>query len=185
MPCFRVIRMSGVRVVDQSVLPESATGGVSTTTLVVASRAYRLIKEDHRLRCWTSKSYQWRVLSETRRPAGGLLLQHCSIWINSSMFCVAWSGSKKSIRMFCVVYRNLLSRLVAEFSTAFRQHDFNHMNYSRATTVLNGQWILNLEYKRVEHSKNMHDKKSKHQSEKNRQNTTKSQRMRLKLEYQR
>uniref|UniRef100_A0A914VHI2 Uncharacterized protein n=1 Tax=Plectus sambesii TaxID=2011161 RepID=A0A914VHI2_9BILA len=48
---LRVIGMEGLRVVDQSVLPEAATGGVSTTTLVVASRAFRLIKEDHRLRC--------------------------------------------------------------------------------------------------------------------------------------
>jgi hypothetical protein len=40
------------------------------------------------------------------------------------MFCIARTGSKRSIRMFCVGYRSLLPRLVAEFPTVCVASDY-------------------------------------------------------------
>jgi len=48
---LRVKGIAGVRVVDQSILPETASGGMASTVLAVANRAYRIIRNDNRLRC--------------------------------------------------------------------------------------------------------------------------------------
>lgn len=43
--------MQGVRVVDESVFPESVTGGVAATLLALANRASQMMEEELNLQC--------------------------------------------------------------------------------------------------------------------------------------
>ncbi|VDP25485.1 unnamed protein product [Soboliphyme baturini] len=48
---YRVIGMSGIRVVDESVFPDSITGGLPATLLALANKAAEIIAEENHLSC--------------------------------------------------------------------------------------------------------------------------------------
>jgi len=48
---LKVKGMNGIRIADESILPESATGGIQATLLAIANRAAKIIEEDIAVPC--------------------------------------------------------------------------------------------------------------------------------------